>query len=87
MIKTEFAIQSQEDADRYWATREWKKYVVTLEQGPASKPQREVKYVTARTRHLAVQAAKRNAMTVLKPARIVARLATAQDLGCVRVVQ
>lgn len=79
------AVMTQEEANRYWATQEWKKYVVTMEQGPASKPNREVKYVAARTQALAISTAKRNAMRVLKPARVFCRLATAQDLGCVRV--
>lgn len=81
------ARQSQADANRYWATQQWKKYVVTLESGPQRARLSEVRYVSARTESLAVACAKRNAMTVKRPSRVHCRLATAQDLGCVQVVR
>ncbi|MCA0213107.1 MAG: hypothetical protein LCH79_08025 [Proteobacteria bacterium] len=81
------ARQSQADADRFWATQEWKKYVVTLECGPQRAKLSETRYVTARTQALAIKAAKRNAMRVKKPTHVQCRYATAQDLGCVQVVR
>lgn len=73
---------TQDEANAYWAEREWKKWVVTLERGPRLKAEREVKFVGARTRELAIKAAKANAMRVTRPTRVHCRLATAHDLGC-----
>lgn len=79
------AYMTQAEADAYWAPREFKKWVVTLERGPVKRPEREVKYVGARTRSNAIGCARRNALTVKNPSRVSCRLATAQDLGCVIV--
>lgn len=76
---------TQAEADAYWADKERKKYVVTLERGPEWKrPEREIKYVTARSTDLAIRCAKANATLITRPTRVYCRLATAQDLGCVR---
>lgn len=73
---------TQEEANAYWAEREWKKWVVTLERGPQRQPEREVKHVGARTRERAIAIAKANALRVTRPTRTYCRLATAHDLGC-----
>lgn len=73
---------AQEEAEAYWAGREWKKYVVTLERGPVKRPDREVKYVRARNPSNAIACARRNAMSVKTPSRVACRLATARDLEC-----
>lgn len=76
---------TQEDANAYWAQRERKKYVVTLERGPTRNPEREVKYVGARSGSTAVATARVNAFHVKNPSRVFCRLATAYDLGCVAI--
>lgn len=73
---------TQDEANTYWSTRDFKKWVVTLERGPVRKPEREVKYVGARQRSQAIECARRNALTVKNPSRVGCRLATAYDLGC-----
>lgn len=80
-----YAHMTQEQADAYWASRQFKKFVVTLERGPVRKPEREVKYVGASNRSNAIAVARRNAFTVKSPSRVFCRLATANDLGCVLV--
>lgn len=86
LLQTEPARQTQEEANAYWADKEHKKWVVTLERGRQSKPEREVLYVTSRTRDGAIRCGKDNAIRITRPARTSARLATAQDLGAVRIV-
>lgn len=76
---------AEQEAAAYWATREWKKFVVTLERGNRLRPEREVLYVRARSPSGAVACARRNASRVKTPSRTSCRLATAHDLGCVRV--
>lgn len=76
---------TQDEANVYWQDKEWKKFVVTLERGPQSRTEREIKYVLARNSRGAVDCAKRNAHTLKNPTRVACRLATAFDLGCVRV--
>lgn len=78
---------TQEDANAYWAERERKKYVVTLERGPTRNPEREVKYVAARNGSTAVATARANAFQVKNPSRVFCRLATAYDLGCVATTE
>lgn len=73
---------SPQDAATYWAGREFKKFVVELESGPKNKPEREVKYVRARTREGAIRCARANAFRIKSPRRVSCRLATAFDLGC-----
>jgi len=77
--------RSQEEAEAYWATRPYKKFVVTLERGPKRNPEREVKYVGARNSSTAIACARVHAFVVKSPSRVSCRLATAFDLGCVRV--
>lgn len=76
---------NQDEANAFWAPREFKKYVVTLERGPKRKPLREVKYVGAKKSAQAIDCAKRNAYVVKNPSRVFCRLATSHDLGCVEV--
>ncbi|MBX3589039.1 MAG: hypothetical protein KF796_20610 [Ramlibacter sp.] len=75
---------SQAEANAYWAGKSPKKYVVTLELGRQSKPDQELKFVSASTTAGAIKTARANAFRVKNPTRILCRLATAQDLGCVR---
>lgn len=70
------------DAGAYWAQREWKKWVVYLESGPRRKPQRETRYICARTRERAVICAKDDTF-MARPRVVGVRLATPRDLGCV----
>jgi hypothetical protein len=73
---------TQDEANEYWASRPYKKFVVTLERGPRVRPEREVKYVGARNSSTAIATARANAFTVKSPSRVACRLATAFDLGC-----
>jgi hypothetical protein len=76
---------TQDEAVAYWADKPFKKYVVTLERGPRSKPERETKYIGSRNGgSAAIACAKANAMVVKNPTRVSCRLATAFDLGCSR---
>lgn len=75
---------SEQEACAYWASREFKKWVVTLERGNRIRPEREVMYVRARTSRGAIACARRNASKVKTPSRTACRLATAFDLGCVK---
>ncbi len=77
-------IMTQEEANLYWADKEFKKYVVTLAQGPLRAPVEETLYVGSTGRDAAIRIAKSRAFKVTSPARVSCRLATAQDLGCVR---
>lgn len=70
------------DADAYWASREWKKWVVDLESGPRRKPRRETRYICARTHERAVACAKGETF-MTRPRVVWVRLATPRDLGCV----
>lgn len=76
---------AEQEAVDYWADKPWKKFVVTLERGSKVRPEQEVKYVRARGSSQAIACARRNAMTVKNPSRVSCRLATAHDLGCVRI--
>jgi hypothetical protein len=78
-------LMTQVEANAYWAEREWKKYVVTLEGGTGWRPVTETVYVRARSVEGALGYGKKNATRVKRPHRLTCRLATAQDLGCVRV--
>lgn len=70
------------DAAAYWAHREFKKFVVSMESGPRRKPQRETRYVCARTSERAEVCAK--AQSFMSSPRVVdIRLATPRDLGCI----
>jgi hypothetical protein len=75
---------TQAEADAYWADKEYKKFVVTLERGPQRKPEREILYIGARSTERAIKCAKAHATRIQRPSRIACRLATAQDLGCTR---
>lgn len=76
---------AQDEALAYWSAREWKKFVVTLERGSRLHPQQEVMFIRARNSSGAIACARRNASRVKNPSRVLCRLATARDLGCVRV--
>jgi len=90
---------TQAEANAYWAEREYKKWVVTLT-GPKrtrsvigrfgqSTTRREARvvemYVSARTRARAIACALANCVERERWIEQTARLATAQDLGCVFV--
>jgi hypothetical protein len=69
------------DAEAYWATREFKKWVVCLTKGNGKKAQRDYIIVQARTEEKAIKCAKRH--TMLKGnVGAFAWLARPGDLGC-----
>lgn len=69
------------DATAYWSGREFKKWVVQLESGPRRRPDRDTKYIRARTSDGAIRTARRE--TSLKRPRVtLVSLATPRDLGC-----
>lgn len=78
---TGYISQAQAEANAYWADKEFKKFVVTLERGPQRKPIREILYVRARTAERAVACAIDNAMRVTRPTRTSYRLMTARDFA------
>jgi len=88
---------TQEEANAYWAQREWKKWVV-LFKGPKRlrlerignsaalrplSPYREM-FVRARSRNGAISVARANLFTKERMELIGARLARPYDLGCVQ---
>lgn len=92
-------LMTQAEANNYWSTREFKKWTVTLT-GPKRTlsvrgrdgewtTRREARtvamYVSARTIEGAIACAVANCHVSERWIHKVARLATAQDLGCVRV--
>lgn len=92
-------LMSQSEANAYWATREYKKWVVTLT-GPKRtlsvlgrdgqwvtrrEPKVATMYVSARDSVRAIACALLNCFEHERWIHQTARLATAQDLGCVCV--
>lgn len=72
------------DAAAFWSGKEWKKWAVDVQAGPARRPTfSRTLYVGARTEERAIACAKENLPT--KPprgARFSARLAGPRELGC-----
>ncbi len=69
------------DAEAYWSTREYKKWVVYLQKGNGKKAQRDIMIVQARTEARAIKCAQRHSLLT---GRVygTARLARPGDLGC-----
>jgi hypothetical protein len=82
-------IQTQEEANAFWACHEVKKWVVVFFRGPQRRLQRREEYVAARHHIGAIRAARisadLNGHGWCKEALAQCRLATASDLGCVYV--
>lgn len=82
-------IQTQEEANTFWAAHEVKKWVVVFFRGPQRRQQRREEYVAAKDRSGAIQAGRKsadlNGHSWCKAALAQCRLATASDLGCVYV--
>lgn len=86
MKTTRYLFPDQEEAAQYWAGKEFKAYVVSITAGPVNRPtHRSVMYVRARNPESAVKCARKNMLHKISGARFSPRLATAADLGCVRV--
>lgn len=74
----------EQDAQDYWATREWKTYAVDVTAGPYKRPTyRHTVYVRARTAAEAINGAKRNLFSKPSRPRFAPRLAGPRELGCV----
>lgn len=83
-------IQTQAQANAYWADKEVKKWVVDFSVGPLRKRRNAQSLVAARSTARARAAGIRHQTEVLgnhwvRSAAASVRLATAQDLGCVYV--
>lgn len=80
-------LQTQEQANAYWADKDYKKYVVTFRAGTKRKP----KFYEVRVGAASANAARRTGIDAAqllghawcRSAAASVRLATAQDLGCV----
>jgi len=69
------------DAEAYWATRKYKKWVVYLQKGNGKKAQKDMFIIQARTEERAIKCAKNHSL--LKGCvHGSARLARPSDLGC-----
>ena len=84
-------LQTQEQANAYWADKDYKKYVVAFKAGTLRKPKRlEVNVGDASTngaRRAGLAAADLLGHTWCRRAMSTVRLATAQDLGCVATAE
>lgn len=84
-------IQTQEEANAFWAQHEYKKWVVSFTLGARKKLQQQEVYVGAPNRAEAIRLGRLAADMVgsswckKDTAAARARLATARDLGCVFV--
>lgn len=80
-------LQTQEQANEYWADKDYKKWVVAFKAGTLRKPKRwQVNVGAANTngaRRAGLAAADLMGHTWCRSAMSTVRLATAQDLGCV----
>lgn len=79
--------RDEADAAAYWEDKEWKKWAVEVQAGPARRPTfKRTIYVGARTCERAIEVAQAN-MPVKPPrgARFHARLAGPRELGCVAI--
>jgi len=76
-------LQTQEEANAYWADKERKKFVVLLQSGSSRTRRSESFIVVARSLDGAARTAKEMTTLSVGRVRIFIRLATAQDLGCV----
>lgn len=81
-------IQTQAQANEYWAAHEWRKWVVTFTAGPLRRRRREDAFVHSRTATDARRAGLADMVvrghTWARSASVTVRLARAGDLGCVR---
>ena len=79
-------IQTQEQANAYWADKDYKKWVVTFKAGSRRKPRRYDVNVGAESanaaRRVGIAAADLLGQRWCRAAMATVRLATAQDLGC-----
>lgn len=84
-------LQTQEQANAYWADKDYKKYVVAFKAGTLRKPKRlEVSVGAASTngaRRAGLAAADLLGHAWCRSAMSTVRLATAQDLGCVATAE
>ena len=84
-------LQTQEQANAYWADKDYKKYVVAFKAGTLRKPKRlEVSVGAASTngaRRAGLAAADLLGHTWCRSAMSTVRLATAQNLGCVAMAE
>lgn len=72
-----------QEAEAYWAGKEYKKYSVTVAAGPHKRPSfQDVIYVQTRTADRAIECAKAKVPPSVRGARFMAKLATARELGC-----
>lgn len=83
--------QTQEEANAYWAGRDYKKFVISFSTGYGRYAKRLDVNVGASTANVARQVGL-NAAALMghrwcKQATATVRLATAQDLGCVPVIR
>jgi hypothetical protein len=69
------------DAEAYWAGREHKKWVITLERGSGKKSVRDRILVSARTEDRAIATARKHSLLTGR-VYATARLAHPWDLGC-----
>lgn len=82
-------LQTQEQANDYWANHEYKKWVVKFTKGPRARRVVKEVFVGSTTR----DGARRSGVTAMvemghgwaRSATSEVRLATAQDLGCVHI--
>ena len=80
-------IQTQEQANAYWADKDYKKWVVTFTAGSRRKRRTGNSIVGAATsagaRRAGIADMEERGHTWVRSAAATVRLATAQDLGCV----
>lgn len=82
-------LQTQAEANAYWADKDVKKWVVQFTRGPLRRREVREVYVSARTsasaRKAGIEAMSMLGHSWARSATSTVRLATAQDLGCVLV--
>jgi len=77
-------LPEDQEAEAYWANREFKKFAITVTAGPAKRPtHHEVIFVQTRTPERAIECAQGRLGSVIRGARFSVKLATARELGCV----
>lgn len=80
-------LPEDQEAEAYWADKEFKKFAVTVTAGPAKRPTfRDVIYVQTKTADRAIECAKGRLSRAIRGARFSVKLATARELGCVCAV-
>jgi hypothetical protein len=84
MNRQRFLLPEDQEAEAYWAGKEFKKFAVTVVAGPSKRPTfRDVIYVQTRTAERAIECAKARLASSVRGARFFVSLATASELGCI----